>query len=254
MKKILFIFLLFPIIIISLCNFFISQNLNENNNTLEDKLNQIIRKNKDWPEENDKFLDVWVNLHEESLKQINNSIKNIVDHYTSVYIEKYYYYKQNHYVGDTDSYGVPNFELNKLLNDIYNSDEVQFQSAYILRALYAESKINVILGKTNNLINPTSEIVLWAFKYYNALVFFQWIKIWINELGRNIEYGLSIDFYSFGGYVQLDENDQPKWDLPPSDKKPEAKPKTSLNKQLKDFVDETYNFVFINKGNKNNFI
>ncbi|AKU79929.1 hypothetical protein [Spiroplasma turonicum] len=244
--KLKLLLLLLPIIIVFIINIalFIS-SFKKIDYTLEGRLETIIRKNDIWPDTSYDYLNIWEDLQEKTLDELNNSSSRITNYYSSNYVRLFSIYKDNKYSGNKDEFGVPNYELDNLLQDIYNSDEVQFQSAYLLKSLFIEAQINYIKGNFNNLINPTSEIVLWSFKYFNALVFFNWLKIWVQDLGRTVEKPLSIDFYTFGSYIRGDELGRERWDLPPIFNNNEPIPVTRINGVLKEFIDNLYNFVFI---------
>ncbi|ASP28144.1 hypothetical protein SCORR_v1c03700 [Spiroplasma corruscae] len=247
-KKLGYIFLI-PILFVAIGNSVASiKTYNKYENSLEGNIDKITRKYDEWPIEGKDYLDSWYSLQRKNIEELNNSTNIIRNYYINNYVDKFRHYKQIPYDGEVDSNGVPNFEIELILNDIYRSDEIQYQSAYILKALYIESKINMINENYDILINPSSEIVLWSFKYFNALVFYQWLKIWIYELGKTIEVGLSIDFYSFGQYVQYDSNYRPLWNKGPNPKYTSPSPVTSISKSLKWFIDYIYEFVFIKKG------
>ncbi|AOG60982.1 hypothetical protein SHELI_v1c10350 [Spiroplasma helicoides] len=249
MKKLLIPLLSLPIIATFASNLVVNVNRwKSDEQNVREKINFIIGTDEDYPEISEEYLNSWIRIHDSAILGVNKSNAAIDDYFTYEYRNLYNKYKDVDYKGAKDNYGIPKFEVDNVFEAIYRSDEVQYQSAYTLKALYSEACINIIKGNFNILINPSSESVLWCFKYFNALCYFQWLKVWIYEVSTSVEIGLSIDFYTLPNYASVDENYEPIYQKGPNPAYKAPTPVTSLSSDLKPFIEKVYDLVFIKKG------
>ncbi|WP_348735402.1 hypothetical protein [Spiroplasma endosymbiont of Ammophila pubescens] len=82
-------------------------------------------------------------------------------------------------------------------------------------------------------------------KYFQAGFYFQWAKIWIQDLGRTIEKSIDVNFYVFGSLVPRDKDGNLLWTQGPDPvAAAKVKPRLKLDDVMTNMIDKVYNIVF----------
>ncbi|QGS52180.1 hypothetical protein [Spiroplasma tabanidicola] len=248
-KRIYLLFLcLFFIFIVNfgICVAYYIKNINPK---IESKIEKKLNYNKNWPDETDEYLSTWQSMHTQSAQELNDISQKIKSDYLKNYTKLLYYYKDNPYScnQNCDNRGIPNFEIEKIYKEVCDSDDIQMFGAQTLKSLYIESRINKIKKTGSSLIDSNSFIILWALKYFNAITYYDSVREWNSNLWEIVGFALDINFYTFGNYVQDGD-----WTKGPSEEDLANYPadvKVEANSVMKSFIDDLYDYVFIEKHN-----
>ncbi|QEH62117.1 hypothetical protein SCHIN_v1c09230 [Spiroplasma chinense] len=258
-KKLISLMMIFAMILTILVNSLLNLlNTSVNTKTLDNKLMSIVNPSREWPPIEKDFLNTWTTLEYYAnldTDKYTNEIQQIfIDNYTSLFE----FYSKNPVEPGiaVDEQGVPSEKVSEVSKKVQQSDEIQYLIASTIKVQYIQANINYILGR-NNLLSTGSE-VLYYLKYFNAFTFFYYFKVFISQINTSVSYELNLNFYTYGGFVPINpDTGDANFSVEPENYEQnlnEGKyptPKVAPNKILKDKVDELYNYVFIDKGPKN---
>ncbi|WP_339029734.1 hypothetical protein [Spiroplasma endosymbiont of Cantharis nigra] len=195
--------------IFNLSYFFINNSFS---NKLENRLISIINPKREFPELNNNNLNLWKKLADESIEEQNKYNNNLIEFYKKSYSDLFYKYNPNAY--ENPIVEIPQEDIDQIILKAAESDDLQIFTAYYLRTLFIESRINYLTQPDLPLIATDKNVVIWALKEFSAITYFQWVKIWIQELGQNVEKDFNLDFYTFGSYRQFDNKGNSDWTKP----------------------------------------
>ncbi|WHQ36917.1 hypothetical protein [Spiroplasma sp. SV19] len=251
MKKYFWTILISSFLIIpfaSIINFFTNNTFKTSND-----LKQIVEPSRGWPAKNFSQLKIWQFLYNDTQQKIVVTNDKMMDGFYSFYRDEYYKYRdtaeKNIGKPGYDEIGIPLDEINDYIEQkIVFSYDMQKFMALSLRSYFIELSINQIIDSSNN-ISPNEYLNLWVMKYFQAGFYFQWAKIWIQDLGRTIEKSVDVDFYVFGSLVPRDKDGNSLWWKGPD---PVAagkiKPQLKLDSVMTNMIDKVYTIV-LGRGN-----
>ncbi|WP_425379411.1 hypothetical protein [Spiroplasma endosymbiont of Stenodema calcarata] len=217
-------------------------------------LKQIVDPSRGWPKKNASQLKIWQFLYNDTQQKLVATNEKMLNGYYSFYRDEFYKYRDTaeEHIGKPgyDEIGIPIVEIDNYVEEkIVCSYDMQKFMALSLRSYFIELSINQILDSSNNNINPNEYLNLWVMKYFQAGFYFQWAKIWIQDLGRTIEKSIDIDFYVFGSLVPVDQDGNKLWSQgPDSAEAAKVKPRLKLDNVMTNMIDKVYNTVF-GRGN-----
>ncbi|WP_157806911.1 hypothetical protein [Spiroplasma floricola] len=192
-------------------SFFIVNNVSIKN--LQAQLYSIVNPQRAYPPLEKEYLNIWKKLANESIEQQNKYNDKLINFYKDSYLSLFYKYNPSPENGEIVS--IPDEDIKNIILDVTKSDTLQIFIAYYLKTIFIESRINFLNDPSLPLISTDKNIVIWALQYFSAITYFQWVKIWIYELGSTVERDFNIDFYTFGSYVQYDKNGFVDWTKEP---------------------------------------
>ncbi len=182
-------------------------------------INDILYPTRGWPKKDRNQLNVWQFLYQDAIDKVGKP--------------------------GYDEIGIPTADINDYINNkIIHSQSMQIYMALTLRTYFIEFTINKINDPSSNYINANEYLNLWVMKYFEAGFYFQWVKIWIQDLGRTIEKSIDIDFYTFDKYVERNNKGEYMWNKPPSDNT--VKPLLILDSDMKKMFNQLYEEILNN--------
>jgi len=215
------------------------------------EISEILYPRRTWPEKNKNQLTIWQFLYEDSINKVVNANNKIVNGFNEFYISEFYKYlateSKNAGKPGYDEIGIPIKDIDDYLtNKIILSYNMQIYMALTLRTYFIEFNINKINDPSSSFINPNEYLNLWVMKYFQAGFFFQWVKIWIQDLGRTVEKSINIDFYTFGPLVKTDSKGDEIWSEGPISKA-KVNPLLALDLVMSNMINELYDKILTNK-------
>lgn len=248
MKKHLWVLFLLLILIIPSSNiiaFLVNNSFLQANN-----INEILYPSRGWPNKDKNQLTIWQFLYEDTIDKINNTSNGVINGFTNFYCAEFYKYQasasQNAGKPGYDEIGIPLADIDNYINNkIIHSQAMQIYIALTLRAYFIEFTINKINNASSNDINSNEYLNLWVMNYFHAGFYFQWVKVWIQALGRTVEKSINIDFYTFGSVVAKDSKGNSMWGSPPIPN--QIKPLLILDANMDKMVKQLYEKILKNK-------
>ncbi|WP_338957280.1 MULTISPECIES: hypothetical protein [unclassified Spiroplasma] len=212
-------------------------------------INDILYPTRGWPKKDRNQLNVWQFLYQDAIDKVGKTNDNIVNGFNNFYLAEFDKYRdsasKNAGKPGYDEIGIPTADINDYINNkIIHSQSMQIYMALTLRTYFIEFTINKINDPSSNYINANEYLNLWVMKYFEAGFYFQWVKIWIQDLGRTIEKSIDIDFYTFDKYVERNNKGEYMWNKPPSDNT--VKPLLILDSDMKKMFNQLYEEILNN--------
>lgn len=210
------------------------------NNQTSSNINEILYPKRGWPNKDKQQLAIWYFLYEDSINKVSKANDEIINGFNDFYLTEFHKYgTANANKPGYDEIGIPIADIDDYLNNkVIHGKLMQIYMSLTLRTYFIEFTINQINNKSSNDINVNEYLNLWVMKYFQAGFYYQWVKIWIQDLGRTIEKSINIDFYTFSKYVQQDSKSDDKWSEPPIINK--LRPLLILDDDMNKMINELY--------------